>query len=112
MIFVLAISDVIWQALIVSIATTVVAVLQSRTKDSVGKVSQKVDDNTRLTQENCNISKSTNVMVNGNITAKLHVIAMLSHRVADLTKDPIDIGAAQLAEQTYQEHFDAMRGIQ
>jgi hypothetical protein len=50
------------------------------------------------------VTDKTHTLVNSNMGVQLKLNALVSRRLADLTRDPADITAAELAERLYHEH--------
>jgi branched-subunit amino acid transport protein len=112
----LAISDVVWQAIIAAVVTLILAyfgrsaqVAASRAADKTRQVKdalaqrQGIDD-ARL-DEMAAVGIATHKLVNNAMAVQLELNAQLSHRVAKLTHDPADIEAALVAAKLLQEHM-------
>ncbi len=115
----LAVSDVVWQAAIGAIVTIVLAWMQQRTKDAVQKAAEeaaaKVNevkvalvDTTAMTDEKLDSIVKTgtaiHTLVNSAMGEQKRLLAVTSRAKADLTRDPVDIVAAEVAEQSHREH--------
>ena len=129
---ILAVTDVVWQALIAAFVTLALAWMAQRTKKAVEKgaeeskeaagaaagkvedVKQTLDESTTATTAKLSqlehIATSTHTLVNSNMSAQLKISAVALHRIAELTKHPDDIAAADLAAKNLSEH-DAKQRI-
>lgn len=70
---------------------------EAKTEAKVDKLSTMADDNKKQNNE---IQK----MVNGRMEEQLKLTHAALQRIADLTKDPADIGKAAAAQVMYEEH--------
>jgi hypothetical protein len=50
------------------------------------------------------VAKATHLLVNSKMSVQLDANRIMARRLADLTKDPADEAAAELAERDYGEH--------
>ncbi len=73
--------------------------------------SEKLAENTALTASTAasldsatRVIDATHALVNSNAGIQLQLTAVVSRRLANLTKDPEDIKAAELAEKLFREH--------
>ncbi len=57
------------------------------------------------------VAQETHKLVNSAFQVQLHLNAISSRRLADLTHDPVDIRAAELAEQSYRDHMAAQMKV-
>ena len=85
------VSDLIWQALIAACVTVVLAIFVSMTQVKLAQI-QKV-------------GVDTHTLVNKNYGIQLKLTEIALRRVADYTKDPKDMEAAEEAGRLYAEHM-------
>lgn len=112
----------IWFAIIAAVATTVQAVMVERAKQSVDAASQKAETaviqtkkdiitETKKTDQKLDdltkTGESTHTLVNSAMQAALKITAETARSKADVTDDPADVKAAEIAEQTLEDHIDA-----
>jgi hypothetical protein len=109
---ILAVSDVVWQAVIAAVVTCVLAYMNQRTKSAVATTAKdaaaKVDEvKTTLETTTTNTDGKLNTihtLVNGAMTDQMRLLAVALKRAADMSGDPEDIKAAELAEESYRRH--------
>lgn len=65
---------------------------------------RKVDNLTAVAEHTQTVTNATHVLVNSNMAAQMKIAEVALRRVAELTRHPDDIAAADLAERTYLEH--------
>jgi hypothetical protein len=128
-----AVSDVVYQALIAAAATVILAYLQMRTRASVQdaaaeasaasghaagaarEVRRTLQDNTAATDGKlaglATVAAATHALVNNNMAVQLRLNAVLARRLAELTGDPEDARAADLAERLAAEHAAKQDGV-
>ncbi len=128
-----ALSDVVWQAVIGAVVTIVLAWFQMRTRATIKKTADdaavKVEEVKKNTQKAAvkveevketlqttsmatsnkleaiaKMGESIHTLVNSNMLAQLKISMVALSRVADVTNDPKDRAAAELAEKLYREH--------
>lgn len=86
-------------------------VVEKTAKDAAVKV-EKVKENLELTNaatdakltDIVETGDKVHILVNNNMAIQLKVSALALRRVAELTKDPMDIDAAEVAEKAYRDH--------
>jgi len=64
---------------------------------------QGIADNRKM-DEIAKVGVDTHTLVNSNMGIQLRLAASFARRVADLTKNVLDISAAEIAEAAYKEH--------
>ncbi len=57
------------------------------------------------------VADATHRLVNSAFQVQLHLNAIASRRLADLTQDPLDVRAAELAEQAHRDHLEAQAKV-
>jgi hypothetical protein len=129
----LAVSDVVWQALIGAIVTIVLAWMQQRTKKAVEttgkKAAEKADEvagkvaevavtlgnNTTTTEaklsEIAKVGEMTHDLCNSGMLEQKRLVAVSARGKADVTHDRADIKAAEAAEEIYEEHKSKQKVI-
>ncbi len=73
--------------------------------EASGEVNDKKLDNLSK------VAKATHVLVNSNMAVQLRLNQAVTRRLADITKDPVDVKAAELAEKMYIEHQGKQREV-
>lgn len=68
------------------------------------KVAESTMDLNRKLDSLGAVTDKTHVLVNSNMAVQLKLNAMVTRRLADITKYPADVAAADIAEQLYHEH--------
>jgi hypothetical protein len=86
----LALSDPVWNALIAGVVTLVIAYFQRQ-------ANQKLDGISKT-------GESVHLLVNSSMSNQLRLTAVVTRRLAGVTKDPTDAAAATLAEKLYHDH--------
>ncbi len=107
------ISDQAWNALIAAITGLVLALIQvvtsQRNKTAIDESSRKADVHADVAasklEKNTEVTEATHVLVNNNFAVQLQAISVLSHRLAVLTRDPLDVEAADTADRLLAEHL-------
>lgn len=112
-------SDVVYQALIAAIVTIVLAVINLRAAKKVAQKAEevkttlvqttartdgKLDDLTDVARDTQETGEKVHVLVNSSMSAQLKISMIALKRVAELTKHPDDLAAAELATKLYHEH--------
>ncbi len=109
---ILAFSQENWTGLGTCLAVIFSIVYQRVSERSAHKdrklVAEKVEEVKVDLEANTAVTKKVERQVNGATTAQLRLIAELSRRIADLTKDEKDQGMADLAERHLREHQAAV----
>lgn len=115
----MSIPVVVWQAMIAAGVTITLAWMSQRNhdvlKDTAEKsaikteeVKQTLDVRTDRDEESAKklseVVKETHALVNSSFQTQLRIAAVALRRVADLSKLPEDIRAAEDAEKLYTEH--------
>lgn len=111
----LAVSDVVYQALIAAVLAGFLAWIKASVDRSAEKAAVKVaevkttlDRTTKAADikfdELAKVTSATHTLVNSNMSAQLKISSVALHRVAELTNHPDDIKAAKFAEEAYMEH--------
>jgi hypothetical protein len=74
----------------------------------VDRVRRTLEENTTSTEvrldDLATVAKATHLLVNSKMSVQLDANRIMARRLADLTKDPADEAAAELAERDYGEH--------
>lgn len=105
-------SDIVWQALIAAAVTIILAYLQMYTArraavkvEEVKEVLASAESATaaKLT-EIVDMGVSNHTLLNSSMATALRVGMIALRRVAELTRHPDDVAAAELAEKSYHEH--------
>lgn len=89
-------SDVVWQAAIAGAVTVVIAALHERDARKLDRIAET--------------GEKTHTLVNSNMGAQLRLVATTSRRLSQLTNEPVDIEAAELAEKLLKDH-DAKQAV-
>lgn len=82
----IAISDIVWQAIIGGVVTLLLAWMNLR----LGKIAKT--------------GKETHALVNGNSIIQLRLYAISARRIAELTNSEADLAAALAAEKLLSDH--------
>lgn len=98
---ILAIGDVVWQAIIAAIVTLVLAWMNNRTKDAVIGVGILAINNKEDTDKKLDI---IHALGNSQMGAQKRLLATTARAKAHITKDEIDIKAADNAEKELTAH--------
>lgn len=83
---ILAVSDVVWQAIIAAVVTLALAWMNSR----LGKIAKTAE--------------KVHTLVNSAMGSQLKLNAVATRRLAILTNSPVDVDAAAVAEKALKEH--------
>lgn len=87
---ILAVGDVVWQALIAAGLAIVMAWMGRRNEKKLDVITKTGD--------------AVHTLVNSNFGVQLNIAAIALRRVADLTKEPSDIKAANIADKALADH--------
>jgi hypothetical protein len=85
------VSDLVWQALIAGVVTVILAIFNAMTQIKLSQIQKTGVD--------------THILVNKNYGIQLNLTKIALRRVADITKDAIDVAAADEADRLYIEHM-------
>lgn len=85
-----------------------VKIVQAQAAQAVAEVAAKLEASTSAVDGKLNglaqVAKDTHTLVNSNMAVQLKLHAGTSRRLAEITHDPVDIQAADLAEKMVSEH--------
>lgn len=70
------------------------------------EVKADIQEVKEMTADQTKTIEATHLMVNGAMTAQLKINQIALERVAELTKHPDDVAAAELAGRAYKAHVD------
>lgn len=97
----LAVSDVVWQAIIAAVVTLALAYMNQRTKNAVVEAAVSANNYKKDTDDQL---KVIHALGNSQMGAQKRLLAVTARAKAHITNDPIDVKAAEAAETELASH--------
>jgi hypothetical protein len=92
-----------WKDVLIAAMPVLQVVIGLAQRRETSKVKKQVRETAEQVQQTKGNTEAIHSLVNGQSTNQLEKSARFARRIADLTKDPNDVRAAELEEQMYLE---------